>query len=436
MASTMSFANNNLEAFSNLALAQFEKLFWDACKDQEWALLSNQTGGVIDSKVLHHIMQDMLFGGPSEKISKTIPDDTGAREIQELPVESTEEAPVATPSVSPSAPSVCAKIDPKKVKGLTFKGAKVDLPYMPDLIDYTKCCQGVRINGGLLSPCLTHVKEGGFCKPCRKLHDEGKADGTLADRQAAPMGQFASKKSGKKEISFATYLAKRDSTITEFNTFLATEIGANFQIPMTEEYTSIDKKKAKKSTKKSKEDGDASSSSESDSEPTPKRKPGRPKGSGKNDESSPAPQTQAQSIEDALFADDESAAEAAESASEELRKERADKVADFKKKLVEKEVISENDKIVTATIDTENDRVVEAVIEKANDDDDAEDIEVNMDDDEDDDDDGVTHFVEDGVRYARDEENSVFKINDEGDPEECVGSWDPIAKKVILVDSI
>ena len=127
-------------------------------------------------------------------------------------------------------------LEPKKVKGLKFKGANVDLPYLPGMIDYSKCCQCVKINGGLLSPCLTHVKDGEFCKPCKKLQDAGMADGTLADRQACQLGKFVSKKSGKTEISFATYLAKRGATIAEFNEFLAAEIHPGFQIPLTEEY--------------------------------------------------------------------------------------------------------------------------------------------------------------------------------------------------------
>ena len=399
----MTFANSNLEAFSNLALAQFEKLFWDACKDQEWALLSNNTGDVISSKELHSTMQIMLFSGPSEAISKSIPEESETKDIQQIPVASAPRAEAAVdqqvevtePTVSQPTSSVAAKIDPKKVKGLKFKGANVDLPYMPDLIDYSKCCQGIRINGGLLSPCLTHVKEGGLFKPCKKLHDEGKADGTLADRQAVPMGQFASKKSGKKEISFATYLAKRDSTIEEFNTFLANEIGIHFQIPLTDEYTSIDKKKSKKASKKKGTDSDEGS--DTDGETKPKRKPGRPKGSGKKSEK--PTESAENSVENELF-------EQAESSD------------------------------VESSPETKPAEAAE-MTEQCNDDDDDE---INISDDEDegkdDDDDGVTVFTEDGVKYARDEENSVFKLDNEGNPQDCVGSWDPIANKIVMVSDM
>lgn len=403
----MTFANTTLEAFSNLALAQFETLFWEACADQDWSLLTNDTGDKVNPKMLQQTLQNKLYSGPRETIQK-LPEPSDPSDITQLPTEPApvETAPVAapTPVQAQPTPSEVAKIDPKKVKGLKFKGANVDLPYMPDLIDYTKCCQGVKINGGLLSPCLTHVKSGGFCKPCQKIHDEGKADGTLSDRQAVPLGQFVSKKSGKTEISFATYLAKRDSTIDEFNTFLAGEIGANFQVPLTDAYTSIDKKKAKKASKK--KGSGSGESSDSDSETQPKRKPGRPKGTG--NKAAPAAEVTNTSVENELFpSETDENGPACDTEAEKLREQNTETVGN----------------VETASDDADD---VE-----------ADDIDVEIDENElADDDDGVVHFEEDGVKYARDDENSVFRVNDEGDPEECVGSWDPIAKKVIIVNDM
>mgnify|MGYP006215160185 FL=1 len=78
-----------------------------------------------------------------------------------------------------------------------------------------------------------------------------------------------------------------------------------------------------------------------------------------------------------------------------------------------------------------NQEVVETKsVEKA-----AEDS-VMSDIDDDDEDDDVVEFTEDGVKYARDEENSVFRLNDAGEPEDCVGSWDPISKKILHVDGL
>ena len=58
-----------------------------------------------------------------------------------------------------------------------------------------------------------------------------------------------------------------------------------------------------------------------------------------------------------------------------------------------------------------------------------------MSDIEDEDDDGVVEFTEDGVKYAR-TKKPVFRLNDDGEPEDCVGSWDPIANKILHVDGL
>ena len=397
MASTMTYTQSSVDAFSKLALAQFQTLFWDVCKTNGWTLSD------MEDKVLPETLDNMLtnamLNGPSTKvITDDNIDQERTKEIEQLPTQQTrEDAPKTTPTPTPTPVSAAepaapvTMVDPKKVKGLKFKGAKIDLPYLPGMIDYSKCCQCVKINGGLLSPCLTHVKDGEFCKPCNKLLAAGMTDGTLADRQACQLVKFVSKKSGKTEISFATYLAKRGATIAEFNEFLAAEIHPGFQIPLTEEYTAIDKKKAKKASNKSKDDD----SSVSSAEDKPKRKPGRPKGSGKKKEEKPKQSTE-EAVENELFAD----------------------------------IPSEAPKPIPRE---SNQEVVETKpVEKAAEDPVMSDIE----DEEDEDDDGVVEFTEDGVNYARDEENSVFRLNDDGEPEDCVGSWDPIAKKILHVDGL
>ena len=397
MASTMTYTQSSVDAFSKLALAQFQTLFWDVCKTNGWTLSDMEDE--VSPKTLDNMLTQAMLNGPSTKvISDNDNDQERPKEIEPLPTQQPREdeapqptsaAPAPAPAAEPAAP--VTMLEPKKVKGLKFKGANVDLPYLPGMIDYSKCCQCVKINGGLLSPCLTHVKDGEFCKPCKKLQDAGMADGTLADRQACQLGKFVSKKSGKTEISFATYLAKRGATIAEFNEFLAAEIHPGFQIPLTEEYTAIDKKKAKKASKKSKDDD----SSVSSAEDKPKRKPGRPKGSGKKKEEKPKESTE-EAVENELFAD----------------------------------IPSEAPKPIPRE---SNQEVVETKpVEKAAEDPVMSDIE----DEEDEDDDGVVEFTEDGVNYARDEENSVFRLNDDGEPEDCVGSWDPIANKILHVDGL
>lgn len=391
MASTMTFTQTSVDAFSKLALAQFQTLFWDVCNTNGWTLSDMEDE--VSPKTLDNMLTQAMLNGPSTKVISDN-DNASPKEIEQLPTQQPREdaapqptsAPAPAPAAEPAAP--VTMLEPKKVKGLKFKGANVDLPYLPGMIDYTKCCQCVKINGGLLSPCLTHVKDGEFCKPCKKLQDAGMADGTLADRQDCQIGKFVSKKSGKTEISFATYLAKRGATIAEFNEFLAAEIHPGFQIPLTEEYTTIDKKKAKKASKKSKDDD----SSVSSTEDKPKRKPGRPKGSGKKKEEKPKETTE-EAVENELFTDIPS------QTPKPIPRESNQEVAEDKPVEKEEEVMSD------------------------------------IDDDEEEDD-GVVEFTEDGVKYARDEENSVFRLNDDDEPEDCVGSWDPIAKKILHVDGL
>jgi hypothetical protein len=260
MASTTNYATMTTEALAAHSMRMFEVLFWDVCKTNEWSVL-NKDGSEVDMVALTKAMLSGMAHGPSEKMDVVNMEEAYSR----VDIPAKEPVPVAAENKAPEpvivAPPVIAaskKIDPKKIKKMEFKGTKIDMPYIPSLVDYSKCCQGIKICGGLLAPCLTHVKEGGFCKPCQKMQDEGKADGTLTDRQSVPLGSFESKKSGKKEISFATYLQKRDITVEEFNTYLATEIGESFQIPNEPAYMDVDKKRARKAKKTKKETEDAS----------------------------------------------------------------------------------------------------------------------------------------------------------------------------------
>tara|TARA_B100001989_G_C24529073_1_gene460479 strand:+ start:290 stop:1387 length:1098 start_codon:yes stop_codon:yes gene_type:complete len=360
----------------------FEVLFWDVVKSNEWSL-GDREGHEVDTVALTKAMLNGLATGPSEKIDcadveKAYADnraDAPAKEITPEPtVEQQQPQAVVAPPVV-QAPQVAApvaaaeptaKVDPKKIKKMEFKGTKIEMPYLPSLVDYSKCCQGVKICGGLLSPCLTHVKEGGFCKPCQKLQDEGKADGTLADREAAPLGEFASKKSGKKEISFATYLQKRDITVEEFNAYLATEIGASFQIPNEPAYMSVDKKKAKKAKKtdkpkKAKKDGDAS--------------------------------------------DEESVAS----------KQSTEPVKEKVAQPPQEEQAAEDD-VISPMSDM------------------PEDLESKVTEESHDKESGITSFRFEGKYYIRDPENSVFALNDEGNPVEAAGSWDPISNTIMFKD--
>ena len=85
------------------------------------------------------------------------------------------------------------------------------------------------------------MKEGvKFCKPCTKLKGD-KAYGVLSDREAIAVGDYTHGK--KKEISYATYLAKKGFTVEEVNEFLQETYG---RIGIdTPAYREIDAKKAR-----------------------------------------------------------------------------------------------------------------------------------------------------------------------------------------------
>ena len=256
MSSTTNFASMATETLAAHSMRMFEVLFWDVCKSNEWSVM-NKDGSEVDALSLTKAMLNSMNHGPVGKLTGTGMKKAYAESRVDAPakINAPEPQQVNAPVPVAAAPVVAVptgpvtKIDPKKIKKMEFKGTKIEMPYLPSLVDYSKCCQGIKICGGLMAPCLTHVKGGGFCKPCQKLQDEGKADGTRPEREATPLGEFTSKKSGKKEISFATYLQKRDITVEEFNTYLATEIGVNFQIPNEPAYMDVDKKKVKKTTK-------------------------------------------------------------------------------------------------------------------------------------------------------------------------------------------
>ena len=403
MASTINFATMPMESLAAYSIRMFEVFFWDVCEKKGWVLTNDQTQ-FVESGELTRALLAAINDTP-----KQIPDDVLQNAyqntehlIQEKKIPQQENSsenvpetivapPVPQPVLQPVVQTTGTKVDPKRVKHVVFKGAKIDMPYLPNQVDYSKCCQGIKINGGLLSPCLTHVKEGGFCKPCQKLQDTNQSCGTLSDREAVPMGQFVSKKTGKKEISFATYLQKRNITIDEFNVFIANEIGASFQIPNLPEYCDVDKKKTRRSQKSKASDDDSSTSSDEDK---PKRKPGRPKSEKKEVVEQQLEPTVEEQAEKNLFGDNANDDAVSPMESMEEKKEEA--------------VVPPETTKPAAEVSSEEDENSDEM-----------------------DDSGIVEFTEDGKTYARDEEGTVFILED-GDPTGIAGTWDPISKKILF----
>lgn len=123
-------------------------------------------------------------------------------------------APVKTEH-QPVFTSSSVKLSQKEVKKIEKKLDTI-VPFLPNLIDYTgpdhKCCCAIKVNGNLFTPCGTHVKNDGdddfpVCKTCLKQNNVDK-HGHLTARTPDTLGIYMSP-SDKKEISYATFLAKK-----------------------------------------------------------------------------------------------------------------------------------------------------------------------------------------------------------------------------------
>ena len=288
--------------------------------------------------------------------------------------------PVPQPVLQPVVQTTGTKVDPKRVKHVVFKGAKIDM--LPPQVDYSKCCQGIKINGGLLSPCLTHVKKEGSANRAKNSKTQTSLVVLLVIARLFLWDNLSAKKQGKKEISFATYLQKRNITIDEFNVFIANEIGASFQIPNLPEYCDVDKKKTRRSQKSKASDDDSSTSSDEDK---PKRKPGRPKSEKKEVVEQQLEPTVEEQAEKNLFGDNANDDAVSPMESMEEKKEEA--------------VVPPETTKPAAEVSSEEDENSDEM-----------------------DDSGIVEFTEDGKTYARDEEGTVFILED-GDPTGIAGTW-------------
>jgi hypothetical protein len=166
---------------------------------------------------------------------------------------------------------------------LVKKNIKVQLPYMPDIINYNSGCQGLKKADGLYIPCGGKCEaETVLCAPCTKI---GAKYGSIEDRTAP--GTYMDPED-KHEITYGTWLAKKEKTIEEVNAAIQ-EAGFDFVIP--ESYLAVNAKRAEAKhrpgrPKAKKEVSESDSESESESEPkAPKVKKAPKKKS--DDESEP-----------------------------------------------------------------------------------------------------------------------------------------------------
>ena len=159
---------------------------------------------------------------------------------------------------------------------------KLDLPFLPNCVDYSKTCQALKLNGNLLTPCLTKKskKEGGdLCASCSKANAPL---GRISDRIKFPIGHYVveaesgkTKKIQKKEeMTFGTYIAKRGLTREQVEDKINQVFSGEIVIP--EEHWVVDEKKAQKtvsakSSETGSSDGDSVSSSKKSRKPRKKK---------------------------------------------------------------------------------------------------------------------------------------------------------------------
>jgi len=124
-----------------------------------------------------------------------------------------------------------------KISSEALRKMKIQLPYLPDSINYVGCC-ALKTCGGLFVPCGSKLSEDSpYCLVCKK----GDAKhGTLADR--GEPGTYTDPQD-KHEITYGTWLAKNELTIDEVHAELKEK---GFTIPIPDEYLVVNTKREPK----------------------------------------------------------------------------------------------------------------------------------------------------------------------------------------------
>ena len=468
-----------LRDLANVALAQYTKIYDEVIAEQEI------TGAPSGDK-LFNWMKAKLYECEDQDVEKpvkfSVPEAKSLpREDDEVPVIE-EKTGTKTPAkkTKPQQPAVTeGKLSSKvlKSKPIVYKTKNdageetensVELPYLPCCVDYTGTCQALKVNGGLFTPCLTRpAKNSEFCKICEK---QGFKYGKIEDRNGMPVSCYVDPNE-KKEISFGTYLQKRDIPREAVDQLIKETFGDEIQIP--EHYWNVDKVKGKRAVKKTKSvsaSSDVVSSTEEESvsepvetttKPTEKKEQkqrGRPKKVQNSDETAATeeapkqkgkrgrPKKVQKEVEDVI---EPEASESSEGWINGLveEEESSEKVPEPKKK-EEKKVapppapIEEKKKVAPppASIEEEENEVEEQEEENEVEEEENEVEEEENEEEEDhsrhtqrsdDAEDGITYFSYNGKRYGYDEENTLFVV-EKNDDVEIAGTWDPETKKPIF----
>lgn len=403
-----------MRAFNDVALAMF-------CGYYDEVIAKNSSAPTNGQELLAEVQALIYSQDFKETKDAFTPSLSGTNPVETI--RSHEETLVTTSDVKPVAASISSTL----LKSMPLKFVStvindegkqeevtkaVDLPYL-SCVDYSETCQALKVNGGLLSPCLTRPSKGSsYCKTCSKA---GLKYGTVSDRLSTSIMCYQDPK-GKKEISFGTYCAKRGiprDTIQE----QISDLYNGLTLP--EEQWSVDKTKASRPIKSS-----SSSSADEPSDPdAPKKKRGRPKKVVKvvedvttNDPSDePAASEEAEvSVAPAEPVTKEESSPKKVSPKKSTKKSK--KSSPKKENLVE--VSSDDGELVEETPVTEKPEV--APVEEAKETSPPSDNEES----EDEEDEDFERLTYEGVKYLRDEENTLYLDMD--DDVEPVGTWDPV----------
>jgi hypothetical protein len=403
-----------MRAFNDVALAMF-------CGYYDEVIAKNSSAPTNGQELLAEVQALIYSQDFKETKDAFTPSLSGTNPVETI--RSHEETLVTTSDVKPVAASISSTL----LKSMPLKFVStvindegkqeevtkaVDLPYL-SCVDYSETCQALKVNGGLLSPCLTRPSKGSsYCKTCSKA---GLKYGTVSDRLSTSIMCYQDPK-GKKEISFGTYCAKRGiprDTIQE----QISDLYNGLTLP--EEQWSVDKTKASRPIKSS-----SSSSADEPSDPdAPKKKRGRPKKVVKvvedvttNDPSDePAASEEAEvSVAPAEPVTKEESSPKKVSPKKSTKKSK--KSSPKKENLVE--VSSDDGELVEETPVTEEPEV--APVEEAKETSPPSDNEES----EDEEDEDFERLTYEGVKYLRDEENTLYLDMD--DDVEPVGTWDPV----------
>jgi hypothetical protein len=245
-----------LKSLTDLALTQFIVVYDDIM--QERGLTSAMKGEELLPLMQAAIYQDQEEGKPSACVEKPKPK---AKPSVEKPKVKTTSKPKPEIEVSEDG-RVTSKFLKSRLptsRKLAYKtsvnGEEIvktfDLPYLPDCVDYSGTCAALGYTSGLFAPCLTAKAKGmSFCKSCMKKE---LTHGTIEKRRQSIL-------SGKhKEITFGTYLAKREIPREEAEKIIEETFEGKVKIP--EFHWKVDDARAKHKVK-----GKISTSSDEGSE--------------------------------------------------------------------------------------------------------------------------------------------------------------------------